>query len=362
MVSDRRVTLRCLVDDLTGGWDDAEHARTVKALRVEVGRALGGQAQESSIAKLLRRMPRLNGLNHPLIRHFDTAFGPGEDPTSRESISGLTGPHWWKVKTNRWRGAAIDHSVVGPDAVWLCAAGIRREGDGDDFYSAFMRNVRRAGPDQWLPSAEDVLAATVDEKISALDSWKLQVHCAALALLTEALDNPGQEFSVMFPAPSRRNIESAIGQLSLSLESIDVDGQELVEVFLTAKILDRAQLKAVDVAVQIARAALQSNAEEWHSTTYTENSYAFSAVLEPTARSHSDALKKTGELPTDASPGNLRLGVRAHYARKHGLVDAQVDGDAVLSLCGYWFVPTKDHEEVETCAECLRQYENIPTP
>lgn len=360
MLLDRHVTLRCLTDDLTAGWETADHYRAVKILRTSVGRVLKNELPESSVAAQLRNLPRLNALDHPLLRHFESAFGPDEDPSSRESISGLTAPHWWKQKTMRWRGAATDHSIVGSGAVWLCAAGIRRQGDGDDFYNSFTRNVSRAGPEPWLPSAEDRMVAKIDEKVLALDAWKLQIHCCALALLAEATDSPGETSTVEFPAPSRGRSANAVGRLTLSVESVDIDGVNLDEVFLTVTILNREQVKAVDVAAQIARAALQSDAQEWHSTVYSDEAYAFSALLDPSAKRHAEALGRTGDLAAESVPGHLRLGLRAHYARKHGLVDAQVEGSSVLSLCGYWFVPTKDHETLETCDECARQHEHMP--
>ncbi|WP_183164545.1 DUF3039 domain-containing protein [Arthrobacter oryzae] len=347
------------MDDLTADWDDAHHHRYAKTLRALVSKCIAGEVPESAVANQLRNMPRLNALDHPLVRHFDASFALDQRSESRESISGLSAPHWWKQKTSRWRGAATDHSAVGPSTVWLCAAGVRRQGDTDDFYAAFMRDVTRSGPQPWLPTDEDLLAGKVDDKILALDAWKLQIHCSALALLAEALQSPGETYTVEFPAPSRGSLKAPIGQLSMGIESVDVDGTELGEVFLVASILNRKQIKAVDVAVQIARAALQSNAEVWHSTTYTGESYAFSALIDPIARAHSEELARSGTLPAESVPGGLRIGLHAHYARKHGLVDAQVEGSSVLSLCGYWFVPTADHMDLETCGECSQRHDQM---
>ncbi len=357
---DRRVTLRCLVDDLTAGWSNADHYRCVKQLRTVIGKRLANEAQDAEVAKYLKAIPRVNALEHPLVQQFNESFEAEEDRISRESISGLTGPHWWKQKTMQWRGAATDHAMVGNNEVWLCAAGIRRKGDSDDFYKAFMRDVKRAGSGPWLPAAEDRLLVKIDEKVSALDAWKMQIHCCTLALLLEAERHPGETVTVRFPAPSRGVDTPAVGEISLSVDSVDVDGTRLTEAFLAAKILDRSKVTAVDVAVQIARAALKSNAEEWHSTTYKENSFAFSAFIDPSAREHARELEQSGTLSSDSTPGSLRLGVRAHYAREDGLVDAQVEGSSVRALCGYWFVPTADHVGLETCNECTKQYGQLP--
>lgn len=359
MVLDRRVTLRCLTDDLVSDWADAAHHRAVKTVRELVSQCLVEEIPQSQIAHYLRSIPRLNALDHPLVRRFDNAFGPDYDPTSTESISGLTSPHWWKQKTQQWRGAATDHSIVGSDSVWLCAAGIRRDGDTSDFYTAFMRGIARTGPEPYLPTAEDSLVGEIDEKITAIDTWKMQIHCSALALLAEGRGKFSETFNLQFPGPSRGSNKRSIGELSMSIEAVDIDGEELCEVFLVAKILDQSQVKAVDVACQIARAALQSNAEEWHATTYIEDAYAFSALISPSSLVHAETLSREGNLPKDSQPGDLRLGIRAHYTRKHGIVSAQVDGSPVESLCGYWFVPIKDHENLETCNECSKRHSQL---
>lgn len=360
MFLERHVTLRCLVDDLTSGWNDADEYRAVKILRPLIIRRLNGEITDAAVAAQLRAMPRLNVLNHPLVRQFDASFGPDEDPSSRENISGLTAPHWWKQKTMQWRGAATDHSIVGDSAVWLCAGGTRRQGDRDDFYAGFMRDVTREGPGRWLPGDEDRLAVMIDEKILSLDAWKLQVHCVTLALLAEALKRPGETIKVPFSGPSRILSTDVIGELSLSAESVDVDGIAVTEVFLVTKIRERGSIVAVDVATQIARAALHSDAEEWHSTTYTADAFAFSAIIDPVARIQAEELVETGFLPLNSAPANLRLGLRAHYSQKDGIVSAQVNGSSILSLCGYWFVPISDHENVKTCSECVRRYEQFP--
>jgi hypothetical protein len=151
----------------------------------------------------------------------------------------------------QWRGAATDHSIVGPESVWLCAAGTRRQGDSDEFCTAFTRDVARTGAEPWLPTSEDHLVAAIDEKILRLDAWKLQVHCGALALRSEVLTEPGETKTLRFLAPSRGGNAAAVGEFSLSSESVDIDGIELTEVFLSARILDRANTLAGDVAIQL---------------------------------------------------------------------------------------------------------------
>lgn len=357
MALKKRVTLRCLVEDLTAGWESGDQYRAVQSLRDIVSRHIAGDAKDSDVARHIRCLPPLNSLAHPLVRQFSASFQ--DVSPSRESISGLTNPHWWKQKAMQWRGAATDHSLVGTDSVWLCAAGIRRQGNSDDFYKSFLRDVQRVGPEPWLPSLEDREAERIDNKVLEFDAWKLQIHSGVLVLLTEALASPGCTSSMSFPKPALGVGQKKIGTIELSADRVSIDGEELTEVFLVGTILDRAQVKSVDLAVQIARAALQKVPEEWKSTTYGEDRFAFSAMIDPQALAQAAELYRSGNLPEDSLPGDLRLGLRAHFARKHGLVDAQVEGSAVLSLCGYWFVPTADHAELSTCSECSQRHSQM---
>lgn len=121
----RRVTIRCLCDDLETDWADVAQQRRFMELRS----ALEPSTQDSKIATILRNLPTTALAAHPLVRGFYSAFeGDGSD-IQRESNSGLSSPHWWKQKTSRWRGAATDAECVGQSEVWLCAGGIRIQGD-----------------------------------------------------------------------------------------------------------------------------------------------------------------------------------------------------------------------------------------
>lgn len=359
MAMERRVTIRCLVEDLVSGWTEADQYRSVQVLRDLVGRCIANDVPKSEVSRYLRALPRLNDLSHPLLRHFSNAFGPNYDATKLESISGLSKPHWWKQKTQQWRGAATDHSIVSADSVWLCAAGIRRSGDNSDFYKSFTRHVKNSGVDSYLPTKEDELLIELDEKATAYDAWVLQIHCSALALLAESRRRVGETISMTFSKPSRSGTKKTIGEISLSIMRVTEDDVDLDEVFLVAKILDHEEIASVDLACQHARAAIQSDAQEWNSTVYVKDSFAFSALVDPEAIVRAELLETKHELPSEYWPQGLRIGLRSHYTRKNGIVNAQVEGSAIESLCGYWFVPTQDHENLDLCSECVERHESL---
>lgn len=359
MVVERHVTIRCLVEDLVSGWTEVEHFRSVQTLRELLSRCVEGNAPQSTVAHYLRTIPRLNALSHPLLKHFSSYFGSDVDATKLESISGLSNPHWWKQKTQQWRGAATDHSSITTDSVWLCAAGIRRKGDNSDFYTSFTRHIKNSGIETYLPAREDELLLEIDAKTTVYDAWILQIHCSALALLAESRRRVGETIKVEITSPSRTSANKTIGELSSFITRVEEDGVILDEVFLVATILDRSEVMAVDIAFQHARSALQNDAEEWHSTPFGQDAFASSAIVDPETIERAEQLEKDHELPSSYLPQGLRIGLRSHYTRKNGILNAQIEGSAIETLCGYWFVPTKDHENVTLCPKCIERHETL---
>lgn len=359
MALDRHVTLRCLLDDLLDGWEETGQQRAIREIGLVAEKHQQGSAKDSDVARHLRNLPPFNVLAHPLIRSFNSSFHPDSDSRLRESISGMSEPHWWKQKTGRWRGAATDHAMVGNDQVWLCAGGKRAAGDDRDFYTQFTRAASTPKLQEYLPSPADRLIETVDLKITKLDTWKHQVACATLALLGQSLHSIIDLEPIAVHAVTRGSDETAIGTIALAIDRVLVDDTEIIEVVLTARPSNPRHIVQFDVAVQIARATLQPNAEDWQSTAAAEDVYIFSAMLDEDARSRAALLATDGDLAL-SSETNLRLGVKAHYTRASGLVHAQVSGSSVRALCGYWFIPTADHRGRETCDECVHQHTSLP--
>src|SRR4051794_19082472 len=94
-----RPTLRCLREDLVEDWDDIQQRA-----------ALGTQPIT---------LPAFDALNHPVVRHAAEVFPGGADVDARrETISGLSNPVWYKLKTGRWRGAVY---INDDGQAWICA-------------------------------------------------------------------------------------------------------------------------------------------------------------------------------------------------------------------------------------------------
>ncbi len=63
---------------------------------------------------------------------------------------------------------------VSPDErppAWLCATGLRRAGDPDDFYRDFMNQVAARGPDYYKPDKDDQRRLKVERADALLMQW-----------------------------------------------------------------------------------------------------------------------------------------------------------------------------------------------
>lgn len=130
-------------------------------------------------------MKAVHLLRHKLIQKTVDDFPvEGDTAKKRESITGLTKPPFWKVKTDRWRGAAYEDEQ---GQVWLVAAGRRYAGEGKDFYKRFMTDIERKGAPFFLPSEEDLHLYREEQDLQRLEERERQVQALAIGLLKCAL-------------------------------------------------------------------------------------------------------------------------------------------------------------------------------
>lgn len=82
----------------------------------------------------------LDELDHPLLAKARELFGDSE--AGHERIRAIDDEILFKVKVQRWRGAAWSDKDL--DLPWLIAAGQREEGASDDFYAALETGAQAA--------------------------------------------------------------------------------------------------------------------------------------------------------------------------------------------------------------------------
>lgn len=351
----RRVTLRCLCEDLTSGWADHAHLRGYEAIRDAI--ALG--ASDGELAERLSGLPTTALVAHPLISSFYAAFEVDDPAIKRESISGLANPHWWKQKASRWRGAATDASAVGSDEVWLCAGGIRADGDGRDFYASFMRVVQSQGPSSRLPAEEDRRLQVVEEKAARYESWLQQVRLSTLICLNECATSSGPRL-LHVPHPAPKQPADPLAHMTFQLERVDESDGALIELMLTFEIADRSAPNLAAAALSAARAVVEPVADAWRPLPGPADTEIWSALVASETLEVAAEATASGVLRVEQQQSTLRLGVQAHYTAKDHIVGATVAGDAVRGLCGIWFVPTADPEAVPMCPACKIAHDGMP--
>ncbi|MGO1177509.1 MAG: DUF3039 domain-containing protein [Flaviflexus sp.] len=350
----RRVTIRCLCEDLNEGWDDVAQQRSFQTLRdlLEAGKS------DSEIARSLESVPTVSKADHPLVRSFSAAFEAGGSGVRRESISGLTDPYWWKQKVSRWRGAATDAETVGDGEVWLCAGGLRSVGDDRDFYKTFTHQVSVNGSSKFLPSESDRKLQAIEEKISRKEAWNRQVQLSALVCLDRAYS---QESAVSFhvPGPSPTPVEEPLMHLEFAVSKETIDGEELAELLLSVSSQDTSKPYLAEDALGSIREIVEPVVERWRLLPGPGGMLIWSTILSADLIATAKGAVELGELPEGVSKSGFRFAVRAHYAKAHSLVDATVEGDPVRGLCGTWFVPTADPSGRDICPICAGRYEEL---
>jgi hypothetical protein len=120
-----------------------------------------------------------------------------------ERILSLSDRVWFKVKTGRWRGAAIclpdpQRSEADPTDYlaqwWLGAAGYRRDGDPNDFYASMQaiakRDAKQAGrqqdsvrSDRWLPTDWDWKRLELEHAVA----WEREIRQIVCGLVAKSL-------------------------------------------------------------------------------------------------------------------------------------------------------------------------------
>jgi hypothetical protein len=309
----------------------------------------------------LEHVPATAQADHPLVGSFLAAFESDDAGIHRESISGLTNPHWWKQKVSRWRGAATDAEPIGDHEVWLCAGGLRADGDSKDFYAAFMEGIKHGGPERYLPTDADRLVQKVEAKVARREAWLQQVKLSAMVALHQT-NKSGLPQTIHVPAPAPAEVSVPLLHMTFEFDRIASDEDELVELMLVVQIADHTRPMLATAALDAVRSVVEPVAEAWRVLPGKGSDQIWSALVPPEVLQHAGAAHDDGLLPEHVTATELTLGVRAHYTHKDGIVGAAIEGDAVRGLCGQWFVPTSAPDDLPVCPTCKVMYEGMPRP
>ncbi len=320
------MTLRCITDDLTAGWDTPRAQRSAHALSDLLARHARGSASDADVGAFLRAVPALDRLEHPLIRAFSERDELVESLRA-ESVETTAGP----VATfaaGGWRGTVLLQADLesGHDVAWLVAAHPDGASAGSDL-----------DPGE-IPQDSDELIARIERAAERREDWKTALDRTTRALLAETLaTGDAGPVPVVVPAEGR----APLFDLTLSLEG--ADGDEPAQVIVVIAPRESAPEATVSVGTRTVLAAIAADAVAWTAAPVAGHAMSYAATI-PVPSSMAP--------PADPAPGRMAVGSLAHYAPTAGLTEATLSGSPVQALCGHWFVPMHDHVTRPTCERC----------
>lgn len=170
-------------------------------------------------------------LEHPVV---EKARHVVRTPAAeRERISGTGSVVAYKVKVaagdgRYWRAALVeDHAD--PELFWIVAAGLRREGDGDDFYEWFPPRASEFAPtekDQRRLQAEwaqallrelpDAVADLVTEALSTSMPQEATISEAQVRIVVSVVAEMGELVVGIRPVDPRRQVSSRSYEMILA--------------------------------------------------------------------------------------------------------------------------------------------------
>lgn len=238
----------------------------------------------------------------------------------------------------------------GATEVWLCAGGLRADGDERDFYQTFSSLQAYC-----LPTGEDFFLEKTEQDLARLQAWRQQLMLSLYVCFVEAYDLPPTQpkrpivFHVPQVAPDSG--EDAIVHLEFEVNRV-ADGQQCLEELLI-KVRTETYSKFHTVATNTFRAVFQNKEEDWVVTSSPfQKLEIWSVLLNPELITRAREIVRAGSIPDELVSVELIHGLRAHYTHKSEIVAASITGNPIRGLCGTWFVPTRDPNKVAGCPQC----------
>lgn len=324
-----RPTVRLLTDDLTGGWLSPVPRRNLSAGDLDA-------------------LHPMSELPHPLIAKALDCFG--EDPERDHPVGPIaagTTIRLLEIKAGQWRGGVWQDPSSG--VCWLVVAGLAKGEhlDHDDFY---QRVERDDDPTRWLPGPADERLLKRETAARLTRDWELLIQKAML----EALRSVATGGTTTFRLPHPLLTDEPLAELTLEITPVREPGYQADDVGLT--IDPDPKYAAGPLIWRLTIRALTSLSPPEQGWDRYHDSY--SNIGEPGSWA-----TRADELDTAVANDELLMsepGRRSHYTHRKHLVAKTVEGRAVPSLCGVYFVPAQDHRSSPVCPECESLYNDLP--
>lgn len=316
-----RPTLHLLAG-LDDGWDNAYQRRHIQERR-------------------WKELHPLALLDHPALAKAVEQFG--SDPAgdiSKGTIACTGNLHLQKVRAGQWRAGVWADPATG--VRWVVSAGLAKGGhkDADDFYER-LKVLSKSTLETLLPTQEDYILLRRETVAAAMIEWRLDLQCLVSQMLTEAMAK-GESMRENVPHPRVGEAMAKVCVTWSANHEPDYDCEDIVVEFF-----DVAQPNSSLTTVMLTQilTSIAPPSQDWDVV-----GGIYSALEE---QGHAErqlaALRQASEDKLVLEPQRGQL---AHYAHRRDITTNAINGDALRSLCGKFFVPMQDPSRFATCPEC----------
>lgn len=328
-----RPTLRVLQDDLRAGW---------KSPHAQPQAGVGG----------LDLLSPLSELPHPIIQKALESFG--DDPQLDNYVGRIrSSTHFTllEIKAGQWRGAVW----IDPDTgtCWLVAAGLAKGGhaDRDDFYERVKRANDSGEISRWLPTDDDRRQLKRETAARLLPEWELTIQ----RLVLESLRTASGSGTAVFALPHPADPNGRFGECTLTVTQVHEPGFEREE--LVVEIVLENEFRASHLGWQATIRVLISISPPETSWDRFEDTYSTIGEIE----SHVSRIDQLQAITSEGQVAQSNPNDTAHYTHRRNLALSSVEGLGVRSMCGIYFVPSRDHDSLPKCPVCEERYNQLPT-
>lgn len=222
--------------------------------------------------------------------------------------------------------------------------------DRDDFYKRVERIEAGRGADSLKPTDIDLRLWRREVVSEALTEWEMRVQGQVAHALSRVQAGGSHRFEVCHPVADRLDQ----GKRNVSVVAIDVAAvrdedyhyDEVVVTFATT-----SRWSGSDLEWQLVTRVLISIAPPEQGWDRFQGTY--SNLAEPGALA--SRLRELEGMLDEGSLAESEPGQHAHHAHKRSLTERTVNGRAARALCGAFFVPRQDHENMPICPTCSQR-------
>lgn len=319
-----RPTLRVLQEDLTSDWMSPQPRRALAEGR-------------------LHDLHPLSELPHPIIAKATDSFGA--DPADDNFVGPIASSNelnLWEIKQSQWRGGVwVDQET---QVCWLVVSGLAKGGhqDRSDFYKRVEREAQAGESNRWLPTKNDIRLLKQETAARLRTEWEIEIQREVMYAL-EGI-HEGGEWRVDIRHPVQG--EGRLALVDITVTPIREAGYKADEIVV--EILPEYSSAGSELLWTLATRLLitiDPPEQLWERFGDT-----YSNIGEPGA--WHDRIVELRPLVEDGCLATSQPGTTSHFAHKEHLAGKTINGEAVRSLCGTYFVPQQDHDALPRCLAC----------